>query len=87
MNIGNSSLKHTPPTNQGHGPISLLETDHPKRAGSNSTKNQGILNDLPNSDRVVGPDTTPAAGNIVAKHLLQHPPTNQPQKSLTLPIT
>ena len=45
------------------------------------------MNDLRNSDRVVGPDTTPAADNISAKPLLPHPPKNQPNVSLTLPIT
>ena len=40
-----------------------------------------------NSDRVVAPDTTPAADNIAAKPLLPHPPTNKPNVSLPLPIT
>ena len=83
----NPPLKHTSPTKHGNSPLPLLETDHSQRAGINSTKNQGILNDLRNSDRVVGPDTTPAAGNIAAKLLLLHTPTNQPHGSLTLPIT
>ena len=37
-------------------------------------------------DRVVGPDTTPADGNIASKPILPHPPTNQPHGSLHLPI-
>ena len=45
------------------------------------------MNDLRNSDRVVGPDTTPAAGNISAKLLLTYLPTKQPHGSLILPIT
>ena len=78
LTMRNHPLKHPPNTNQGHGTLPLLETDHPQRSGSNSTKNQGISKDLPNSERVVGPDTTPAAGNIAAKLLLPHTPTNQP---------
>ena len=85
--MGNPPLKHPPPKNQGHSPLPLLETNHPQREGIDLTKNQGISNDLPNSDRVVGPDTTPAASNIAAKPLLPHPPTNQPHVSLPLPIT
>ena len=85
--MGNHPLKHSPNTNQGQGTLPLLETDHPKRSESDSNKNQGISNDLPKSERVVGPDTTPAAGNIYAKPLLTHPPTNQPHRSLPLPIT
>ena len=37
-------------------------------------------------DRVVGTDTTPAAGNITAKPLLPHPHTNQTHGSLNLTI-
>ena len=74
--MGNPLLQHPPPTNHGHIPLSLLETNHPQRAGSYSTKNQGISNDLQNSDREVGPDTMPASGNIDAKPLLPHQPTN-----------
>ena len=85
--MGNPPLKHTPTTNHGHSTIFLLETEHPQRAGSDSPENWGISNDLRNSDRVVGPDTTPAAGNITAKPLLTHPPTNQTHGSLTLTIT
>ena len=81
------SLKHPLPKKHGHSPIPLLETNHPQRAGIDSTENWGILNDLRNSDREVGPDTTPAAGNIDAKPLLPHPPTNQPNGSLLLPST
>ena len=72
--MGNTPLKQPPPTNQGHSPIPLLETDHTQRAGSNSTENQGISNNLPNLDGVVGPNTTPYAVNITAKPLLPHPP-------------
>ena len=85
--MGNPPLKHPPPKNHGHSHLPLLETYHPQRAGINLTKNQGILNDLRNLDRVAGPDTTPAAGNIADKPLLTYPPTNQPHVSLTLPIT
>ena len=59
--MGNPSLKHPPTTNHGNIPLPLLDTDHPQRLGSDSTKNQGISNDLRNLDRVVGDDTTPAA--------------------------
>ena len=76
--MGNPSLKHPPTTNHRHSRLPLLDTDHTQRAGSNSTENQGISNELRNSDREVGPNTTPAAGNIYAKPLLPHPPTNQP---------
>ena len=85
--MGTPPLKHPSPKNHGHGPLPLIETDHTLRSGSNSTKNQGILNHLRNLDRVVRPDMTPAAGNIAAKPVLPHPPTNQPHESLPLPIT
>ena len=87
LTMGNPLLKHPPPTNHGDNPFPLLETDHPQRSGSDSTKNPDILNNLRNSDRGVGPDTTPAAGNIAAKTLLPRPPTNQTHGSLHLPIT
>ena len=45
------------------------------------------MSDLLNSYREVGLDTTPAAGNIAAKPLLPHTPTNQQYVPLTLPIT
>ena len=79
-------LKNPPPKNHGHSPLLLLETDRPQRAGSNSTKNRGILNNLRYSDREVGPDMTPSAGNIDTKPLLPHTPTNQTHGSLPLPI-
>ena len=87
LNMGKTPLKHPPPKNHVHRPLPLLETDHPQIAGSDLTENQGILNNLRNSDRVVGPDTTPAASNIAAKHLLPRPTTNQPHGSLPLHIT
>ena len=59
----NPPLKHPPSTNHGHSTLALLETDHPQRAGSNSTENRSISNYLQNSDREVRPDTMPAAGN------------------------
>ena len=80
-------LKQPPNTNHGHITLPILETDLTQRAGINLTKDQGISNDLWNSDRVVGPDTTPAAGNISAKLLLTYLPTKQPHGSLILPIT
>ena len=85
--MGNYPLKQNPPTNQAHSPLLLLDTEHIQRAGINLTKNQGISNDLPNSDGVFGPDTTPAAGTIADKPLLPHPPTNQPRGLLPLSIT
>ena len=36
--MGNTHLKYPPSTNHGHIPIPLLETEHPKRAGSDLTK-------------------------------------------------
>ena len=84
--MGTPPLKHPSPTNHGHGPLPLLETDHTLRSGSNSTKNQGILNHLRNLDRVVRPDMTPAAGNIAAKTVLPHLYTNQQHGPLPLPI-
>ena len=85
--MGNTTLKHPTPTNHEHSPLPLLDTDHPQTAGSHSTKNRGISNDLRNSDRNVEPDTAPAAGNITAKPLPPYPPTNQPFGSIPLPIT
>ena len=83
----NTPLKNPPPKNQGHNPLPLLETDHTQRSGIDSTKNQGISNNLPNSDRVFRPNTMPHAGNISDKPLIPHPPTNQPHESLPLTIT
>ena len=37
LTMGNHPLKNPPPKNHGHNPLPLLETDHPQRAGSNST--------------------------------------------------
>ena len=85
--MGGSPLKRPPPKNQRHILFPLLDTNRPQRAGSDSTKNQGISNNLPNLDRVVGPNTTPVACNIAAKPLLPHPTKNQPHGSLHLPIT
>ena len=45
------------------------------------------MNDSQNSDREVGLNTTPAAGNIADKPLIPHPPKNQTNISLHLPIT
>ena len=85
--MGNPPLKHPTPKNQGHSPLPPLETKHPQRAGSDSTENQGISNDLPHSDRVFRLDTMPAAVNISAKPLLPQSPKNQPHGSFLLPIT
>ena len=85
--MGNFPLKHLSITNHVHSILPILNTDYPQRAGRDSTKNQGISNDLPDSDRVIGPDTTPAAGNIASKPILPSLPTNQPHGSLPLTIT
>ena len=85
--MGSPPLKYPPLTNHGHSPLPILETDHPQRAGSDLIKNWGIYNDLQNSDRVVGSDTTTADGNIAVKPLLLHPPKNQPHGSIPLTIT
>ena len=85
--MGTPRVKHPPPKNHVKIPLTLLETYHSQRAGIDSTENRGILNDLQNYDRVVGPDTTTAAGNISYRPLLPHPPKNQPHVSLPLPIT
>ena len=51
-------------------------------------ENQGISNDLPNPDGVIGPQTGNIAANIAAKPIVCPPPsTNQPHGSLHLPIT
>ena len=42
----------------------MLETKTPQRVGSDLTKDQCILNDLRNSDRVVGLDMMPDALRI-----------------------
>ena len=86
MTMGIPPLKRPTPTNHGHVPLPILETEYPKRAGSDKTKNQGILIDLRKSDREVGSDMTPAAGNIAAKTVLPHLYTNQQHGPLPLPI-
>ena len=80
-------LKHPTPTKHEHITLTICETDHSQRAGSYMTEIRGILNDLRNSNREVGPDTTPVAVNIAAKTLLPHSPINHQHVSLPLPIT